>query len=136
MSDEVAKQDPHEGWVDRKWSVPKSTWDQILEMAAHSGIHYAELVAMLLEDGIKVRMREPLVRALPPPPAPDPWTVTYMEDDKGNFLGKLQLRQVPAKGEVVAVGKQSYKVVQRAWSVKDAAATAFLRLTAFSAGKG
>jgi hypothetical protein len=124
----MTEQDEHEGWVDRRWSVPKTVWDQILEMASHSGIHYAELTAMLLEDGIKVRMREPLVAAMPPPPAPDPWTVTYVQDDKGKDLGKLELRQVPSKSEILSLEGKSYVVTQRAWSASDGQTVAFLRV--------
>lgn len=119
-----------EKYVDRRWSLPKSTWDQVLEMAATTGINYAELVCMLLEDGIKVRMRIPIESTRPDPPPP-PWTVVHVELD-GKVLGRINMRQVPGMDEIVTVDGKSYVVLQRAWVVDKGEASAYLRVQAWT----
>jgi hypothetical protein len=120
-----------DGFVDRRWSVPKDVWDQILEMAAQTGINYAELVVMLLEDGIKVRMRIPVEQARGQKPAV-PWSVVHVE--LGNkLLGRLNMRQVPGPDEVLTIDGKSYLVTQRAWQVVKGLASAYIRVEAFEA---
>jgi hypothetical protein len=120
-----------EPYVDRRWTLPKKLWDQILEMSESTGINYAELVCMLLEDGLKIRMRIPIESARPDPPPP-PWTTCHVEHN-GKVLGRLNMRQVPAADEVLTVDGRSYLVVQRAWTVVKGEAEAYLRVEEFSA---
>jgi hypothetical protein len=124
---EVAEEDPY---VDRRWSIPRALWDQILEMANNTGINYAELVCMLLEDGLKIRMRIPIESARPDPPPP-PWTVVHVELD-GRVLGRINMRQVPAPDEVMTVDGKVYLVTQRAWTVTKGDAEAYLRVEVFA----
>jgi hypothetical protein len=135
VAESVADVKPDDGYVDRRWSVPKSLWEQILEMAATSGINYAELLVILLEDGVKLRMRLPVESARapePPPPPPPPWMVVYVEEGE-KLLGRLNMRQVPASGELLTIDTANYKVLQRAWSVKKGELAAYLRVEAFEA---
>ena len=129
MSDpEKPNPDPHEGWVDRRWSVPKEVWDQILEMAAQSGIHYAELVVILVEEGIAVKMREPLERNKPPPLPPHPFTSVRIEGPDDRLIAKRDLRQVPAPGEILTLEGRNYVVDQRAWGLAEEV-VAYLRVS-------
>lgn len=133
MAESVTDVKPDDGYVDRRWSVPKSLWEQILEMAANSGINFAELVVILLEDGLKLRMRLPVEAARspePPPPPPPPWSTVYVEEGDKR-LGRLNMRQVPAPGEMLTIDGNHYMVEQRAWSVKAGEAVAFLRVEAW-----
>jgi hypothetical protein len=122
----VTNEQGDDGYVDRRWSVPKPLWDQLLELAADTGINYAELVNICLEDGLKLRMRLPVERARPKPPPP-PWLVVYVEQG-GKVLGRLNMRQVPAEGEVLTIDGASFVVQERAWTVKDGDAAAYLRV--------
>jgi hypothetical protein len=133
VSESVTDVQDDDGYVDRRWTVPKSLWEQILEMAATSGINYAELVVILLEDGVKLRMRLPVEAARspePPPPPPPPWSEVYVEEGE-KLLGRLRMRQVPAPQEMLTIDGSNYLVVQRAWSVKAGEAAAFLRVEAW-----
>ena len=118
-----------EDYVDRRWSVPKNLWEQILELAASSGINYAELVCVLLEDGLKLRMRIPVENSRPEPPPP-PWSEVCVELD-GKVLGRLRMRQVPGVDEILTVDGKSYVVRQRAWTVVKGETSAYLRVEEF-----
>jgi hypothetical protein len=123
-----------EEYVDRRWSIPKSLWDQVLEAAAATGINFAELVVRFLEDGLKMHMREPVVRATQakPKPAPDPWTVVYVEEGE-KVLGRLNMRQVPSVDEILTVDGSNYVVRQRAWTAQKGVVSAYLRVEGFAA---
>lgn len=135
VAESVADVKHDDGYVDRRWSVPKYLWEQILEMSSTSGINHAELVCILLEDGVKLRMRLPVESArapeLPPPPPP-PWLVVYVEEGEKR-LGRLNMRQVPAAGEFLTIDKTNYLVIQRAWSVKKGELAAYLRVETLEA---
>ena len=126
-----------DGYVDRRWSVPKCLWEQIIEMSSTSGINYAELVVILLEDGVKLRMRLPVEAARspePPPAPPPPWSEVHVVLEEGESerkLGRLKMRQVPASGELLTIDGVHYEVNERAWSVKAGEAAAFLRVGKF-----
>ncbi len=118
-------------YVDRRWSLPRPLWEQILEIAASSGINFAELVCILLADGIKVHMRIPVERAAKLKPPPDPWTVVYVE--KGTtVLGRLNMRQVPGVDEILTVDGKNYIVCQRAWVAADGEVSAYLRVEEYA----
>ena len=118
-----------EEYVDRRWSLPKATWEQLLEMAASTGINFAELLVILLEDGLKLRMRMPVEASRPEPPPP-PWSEVCVElNDK--VLGRLKMRQVPGVDEILTVDGKSFVVRQRAWIVAKCEAQAYLRVEEF-----
>jgi hypothetical protein len=121
---------PEVEYVDRRWTIPKKIWDQILEMAANSGINYAELVCMLLEDGIKVAMRLPVEHARPAP-APPPWTAVRIEGPKDQLVAQVNMRQVPDTDEIVTIKGTHYVVRQRAWAVAGDGLVGFLRVEEF-----
>lgn len=146
MTEEIELEDPEEvsisaayakprnGVVDRKMAIREDLWAQILELSTHSGINFMELVNRLLEDGIARHVRAPVEKAWPkqepaPPPEP-PWMVVYVEEGD-ELLGRLRLRQVPSVDEVMTIDGQSYLVLQRAWTVKEGNAAAYLRVRAY-----
>lgn len=117
--------------VGRRLTLPKDLWEEIVELAARTGAHPADVIVALIRvgmqadsDGLTRPLRKHVVG-----------TQTMLEIN-GKVRRVITCSQVPPVGEILGLDGENYVVVQRAWNVHQDTMRAYLRLEPYGQPAG